>query len=222
MSGPCVADTNTVTLSVPDGATLQGDVNISPVYDNGVQGEVDGLWVPGRQVVVAMPTGSAYDGQVVFRQIDSGVMSQFRFNEGSANPDKWECISGASVMVEDSTEFDLTVTASPSGNWVDGGSQKLQIATPLTGVWDIEHEALVSGPGGSGNQAIGVGLGGADPNTLTIGFNNANGGGVTIHVYHRVRISQGALVKQMFQNTVPSTTLALSRRKLSIRPVRVS
>jgi hypothetical protein len=164
--------------------------------------------------------GSPTDGQEVVL-VDSTTNPtyqwRFRFNNGSANTDKWECVGGTPLYAEVTTA-ETTSSASYAALATAGPT----VTTPRAGVYVVEHGFRVSTTAGAVTIVMSYDIGGTgavDADGIITTGNAVGFGGMS-----RRRVKSGIAASTALTSKYKTTAgpIGFADRWISILPVRVS
>jgi hypothetical protein len=153
------------------------------------------------------------DGTVVrvLANATDGVVWTLRFNAGSSNAAKWECVGGRPLRSQVMPNVALAVTSTPTAS---GGPS---ISTPLAGDYDLQFGATINPPASTvgviyamvngaiqGSAQANSGTGGSNPFSQLLGLPIA-----------------AAIPIDIRYASSPNGTVNYAQRTLTVMPVRV-
>lgn len=185
----------------------------------------DGTWAVPSSIGygIALP-GSPTDGQE-YILVDSLTVPtyqwRFRWNNSSANADKWECLGAVPAIVEVATS---ETTASTSYVALATGGPSFTV--PRAGVYDVTIEATIEASAGDAahmSYDIG-GTGALDADSVQRGINSAGAAdeGVSVHGTRRKSgLAASTALVSKYRGALGGT-MTFKKRRIIVTPVRVS
>lgn len=175
-------------------------------------------YVTAAQFAALVPN----DGDECYLIADAtnGVLWHLRYNAGSASTYKWEFLGGSNLYAEIAGQD----TIGSGGVFVDATTPGPSLTVPRAGQYELQFDGLPTSLATSGDSQVAPKLGSATAVTADAAefTNNAGGNFGASHLGRTITRTLAASDLVKLQYNTGGQTHVWQRRRLSVRPVRIS
>lgn len=189
--------------------------------------KLDGLPALSPPLVASLP-GSPVDGQEVYFQTaamaTAGIAWHLRYRAAIADAYKWECLGGAPLQHEVTTQQNATTTNA----WVNLATDGPLVTCPLAGIYNAYFGATLSIGARINTAYVGSAIGDGIPINARFQLTSPDTGAayasaLTTAGVARARhtVAAGNIIKVRYQSTLATGGVAFLDRWLDVTPLRV-
>jgi hypothetical protein len=220
--GPCVHDTESIALTTDAGdGGLIADVRLSPREGNEaeiVSGTDQGLFVPGFEVVTALPPSPIDAQKCMLCPSDFSYAWPLVYSETIG---KWVSMGGGAAAVNE-VNTTGTITLNGASAWSDLSGSDVsgpRLVVPADGSYDIQAWANVTAGANGQTARLGLSINNADP-TSNNRAGNGNANNVEIALFRRITgLNAGDAIALHYNGDGTTGSATFQRRRLRIVPV---